>query len=73
MTDPNPELWGKWLQGSRAFDTLWGAGERCPNNQRGARCRCTAPSGAICKIWVRLSEIAEKIGGATAAMMRTMD
>lgn len=72
--NPDPELWAKWLRGTRAFDTLWGAGERCPaNGKRGARCLCAAPSAGICKIWVRLAEIAEGIGGTTAEMVRGMD
>lgn len=63
--DANPELWTRYLAGSRAFDERYSAGERCPSNATGAKCLCEKPEKKICQIWRAVVGIAEKIGGET--------
>lgn len=68
-----PQLWLRWLKGTRAFDDLWGQGQRCPKNPAGARCRCSVPGPRYCQIWTRLEELGRQIGGVEAEIVAGMD
>jgi len=59
----DPSLWVRYIRGVRAWDDLYGKGERCPGNPEGIRCGCLIPTEQICLIYVRVAEIAAKIGG----------
>lgn len=61
----NLEIWQKYIAGAKAWEAAYAAGDRCPMNPEGVRCRCQAPSQKVCQIWRRLEELAKLIGGAT--------
>ena len=63
----------KYIAGTKAFDNAYAAGERCPSNKAGARCRCTTPTAKICRIWHRVAELAREIGGKTKEMVEGME
>lgn len=68
MNDPEPELWSRYLAGSKAIDDLFSKGYRCPSNATGVRCLCGGlipPKKDICRYWVAVEKIAREIGGAT--------
>lgn len=66
-------LWIRYLKGARAFDQLWGKGNRCPNNKAGTRCLCDIPRDDYCKFYKGVVGLAEQIGGVTAEMVRRFD
>jgi hypothetical protein len=72
MTPPdvNPELWSRYLKGTRAFDNLYGAGKRCPSNPDGARCTCLIPQKDYCRFFVGVVGLAEQIGGGTLEIVQ---
>jgi hypothetical protein len=72
MTPPdvNPNLWSRYLRGTRAYDDLYSSGQRCPENPAGARCMCLIPRKEICRYWVGVVALAEEIGGATAEIVK---
>ena len=74
LTPPgvDPELWQRFLRGTKAFDNLYGAGKRCPSNSDGARCICLIPQKDYCKYFIGVVALAEEIGGATAELVRKM-
>jgi len=68
--DTDPGLWLRYLRGTRAFDVEWGQGSRCPENPRGARCRCGSRLVIGCQIFRTIEKIAEEIGGEVRRMVR---
>jgi len=60
------DVWQKYLEGTRAFDDLWGKGIRCPQSSPQGRCMCDPPwTQRICLIWHRIQEIECEIKLAT--------
>jgi len=66
-------LWVRYIRGVRAWDDLYGKGQRCPGNLDGIRCGCLIPEKQICLIWVRVAEIASDMGGWTAEHVKEID
>jgi hypothetical protein len=62
----DPEVWDRYMIGTRSFDALYATGARCPSNPDpdAAKCLCAVPKEKICKYWWALGGLASKIGGA---------
>ena len=56
------DLISRYAAGNRAWDNLYGEGQRCPSNPAGARCRCLVAAEKICVIWKRLAQLEAEIG-----------
>ena len=72
-SDVDPELWLRYMKGSRYLDDLWCSGQRCPANPEPdkIKCKCFAESN-YCNAARRVEEIAAALGGATAIMWQKL-
>ena len=71
--DINPDLWRRYLRGSKAVDDLYSAGKRCPSNPLGARCQCLIPNAQYCKFFLAVVGIAEEIGGVISETVKKIN
>lgn len=62
-------LWLRYVKGAKSFDSLWGAGQRCPSNDKHVKCLCLIPMKEYCKYFQAVRKLAEQIGGAVLKMM----